>query len=148
MALGSPSIPTLRTDPKTGATDARSLQGAINAIAERLRQIEAALGATPGSTNLLSVLVGQADGFVVKSDNLLVTRTLEGSASLDIANPTGSQNPVLSAPLLDDIAGQPDGFMVKTGSDAVTRTLIGGSGSGITIHNPDGVAGDPDFTVP
>lgn len=42
----------------------------------------------------------------------------------------------------------PDGILVKIGENAVgTRALIAGSGSGLTISNPDGVDGDPAFEV-
>jgi hypothetical protein len=150
MPLGSPSIPTLRADAKTGAIDVRSLQGVINAIAERLRQIEATLGGavTVNNAGLFSALSSQDDGLVVKSQGILVTRKLTVSAGLAVDNATGALDPKISAPMLDDLQTQPDGLVVKTGSDALTRTLIGGSGSGITIHHPDGVTGDPDFTVP
>lgn len=150
MALGNPAIPTLRVNPKTGVVDERSLNGVIAAIAERLRQIETALGHTSASTDvgLFSALNAQDDGIVVKAQGILVTRKLTVSAGLAVANATGALNPKISAPMLDDLVVQPDGFVVKTGLDALTRTLIGGSGSGITIHHPDGVAGDPDFTVP
>lgn len=150
MPLGRPAIPTLRADPKTGLTDVRSLQGVINALTERLRQIEETLGGTVSANNagLFSEINSQPDGFVVKANGILVTRKLEVGAGLTIANPTGTLNPKISAPMLDDLVTQPDGFVVKTGADVVTRVLIGGSGSGITIHNPAGTVGDPDFTVP
>jgi hypothetical protein len=150
MPLGNPAIPTLRADAKTGVIDVRSLNGVISAIAERLRQIEIALGHTSASTDvgLFSVLAAQDDGFVVKANGILVTRKFTVSEGLHIDNATGAKNPLISAPVLDDLVAQPDGFVVKTGTDAVTRVLIGGSGSGITIHNPDGAASDPDFTVP
>lgn len=152
MPLGSPSIPTIRADTKTGVIDVRSLQGAVNAIGERLRQIEALLAPASATTSaaggLLTNLGAQDDGLVIKSNGVLVTRKLTVSDGLTIGDPTGAKGLLISAPVLDDLTAQPDGFVVKTGPDAVTRVLIGGSGSGITIHDNDGVAGDPDFTVP
>lgn len=50
--------------------------------------------------------------------------------------------------LVESIVGQPDGFVVKIGDVLTTRALIAGSGAGITIVNPDGVDGDPLFSVP
>lgn len=148
MPLGSPAIPTLRTN-KDGSTDPRSLQNALNAIGERLRQIEEALGAVPGGTNLLSVLSSQVDGFVVKSNNLLVTRKLVVGDGLTVDNPTAALgNPKIHAPMLEDVSALPDGFIVKTGTDAVTRELVAPSASGITITDGDGVGGDPHFHVP
>jgi len=141
--LGSPAIPTLRTN------DVKAIQQALNAIGERLRQIEAALGVLPGQTGLFEVLNTQANGLVVKADGLLVTRKLTVGSGLNVDNPTGAAgNPKVNAQVLADLTTQPDGFVVKTGSDAVTRVLIGGSGSGITIAHPDGVAGDPSFSTP
>lgn len=42
----------------------------------------------------------------------------------------------------------PNGLLVKLGENAVdTRALVAGSGSGLTIADADGVAGDPRFEV-
>lgn len=47
--------------------------------------------------------------------------------------------------LVTTVFSQPDGIVVKVGNSLVTRALIAGSGSGLFIDNPDGVAGDPRF---
>lgn len=130
MALGTPTIPTLR------ALDMRSLQGSLNAIESRIKAIETALGGTTGQTvsvsELLRNLMAHPDGFVVKTAGALVTRDL---ATDDI-------------PLLVGLDSQADGFIVKIGTGTDTRILVAGSGSGMTITNGDGVANDPQFTVP
>lgn len=141
--LGSPSLATLRTN------DVKSIQAVFNQVTQRLAAIEQALGLVPGGTSLLTSLTTQADGLVVKYSGQLVTRRLAVGDELTVDNPTGALgDPKITVPFIADVLDQPDGFVVKTGTDAVTRVLIGGSGSGITIHDNDGVAGDPDFTVP
>lgn len=50
--------------------------------------------------------------------------------------------------LVDSLVGQPDGFVVLVDGNLVTRALVAGSGSGVTIVNPDGATGDPLFSVP
>src|ERR1700747_331038 len=113
MPLGSPSIPTLRTNPKTGTVDERSLQGVINALGERLRQIEALLAPASATTSaaggLLAALSTQDDGLVIKSNGQLVTRKLTVSDGLQISDSTGAKSLAISAPMLDDLTTQPDG---------------------------------------
>lgn len=150
MPLGSPAIPNVRADPRTGAVDVRSLQNALNAIGERLRQIETTLGGTVSADNvgLFSALSTQVDGLVVKANGVLVTRKLDVGEGLSVSNPTGAVgDPKIGAPVLADLTTESDGFVVRSGSGAVTRVFIDGSGSGIAITNPDGVGGDPAFST-
>lgn len=48
---------------------------------------------------------------------------------------------------LDDLFAQPDGLVVKAAGTLVSRVLIAGSGTGIVIDFPDGVGGDPMFSL-
>lgn len=48
---------------------------------------------------------------------------------------------------LDELFEQPDGLVVKAAGTLVSRVLQGGSGTGIVIDFPDGVGGDPMFSL-
>lgn len=48
---------------------------------------------------------------------------------------------------LDELFEQPDGLVVKAAGTLVSRVLVAGSGTGITIDFPDGVGGDPMFSL-
>jgi len=48
---------------------------------------------------------------------------------------------------LDALFEQPDGLVVKAAGSLVSRVLVAGSGTGILIDFPDGVDGDPMFSL-
>jgi hypothetical protein len=116
MAVGKPAIPTLRT------VDLREVQGAVNAIRERLRVIDAEV----------TVLQSNGQGFtnakaiaILQAQMSLLTTALGGTA--------------LAA--LQVLMAGGDGIVVHSGTSLIVRSLE--AGDNVTITFPDGVDGNP-----
>lgn len=50
--------------------------------------------------------------------------------------------------LIDGLLTQPDGLVVLSGGNLITREIVAPSGSGITVVDGDGVAGNPTISTP
>ena len=124
MALGKPSIPVLRS------VDLREVQGAVNAIRERLKALDFSL----------SDLILQTGS--IRTGNSQAIATLQAQIASLIALVGG---PAIAE--LQDLLQQEDGFVVLVDGDLLTRVFV--EGAGIQITNPDGVDGAPVFeTLP
>lgn len=120
MATGKPAIPVVKN------ADPRSLEGAFNAIRERLRLLDA-------QVNTTALEVGVVRNRAASAAQIAVLQ-----AQFDeLQDAIGGDILIELRDLLDGAAG----FVVVSDGELFSRTLT--AGANITITNPTGAGGNP-----
>lgn len=120
MPTGKPNVPVVKN------ADPRSIEGAMNAIRERLRLLDAAVNTTSTEVAVSRRNAASASQLAVLQAQFNALEDAIGGTIL-----TQLQN------LLDAAAG----FVVMSDGELFTRTLT--AGTNISITNPTGTAGNP-----
>jgi hypothetical protein len=120
MATGKPAIPVVKN------ADPRSLEGAINAIRERLRLLDA-------QVNTASTEVA-----VTRSRSATAAQIAVLQAQFDDLQAALGGEILIQ---LQSLLNAASGFVVLASGDLITRTLT--AGTNITITNPTGAGGNP-----
>lgn len=124
----TPGKPSFQTP--TSTDDLRSLQQTINAIRERLGNLDAALAA----------IVAKVNGSTTATD----VKSLQQQFSALSGQVTAVQGTAAVAALQTLLAGA-DGIVVLSHGELVTRKLV--AGANVSITYPDGVDGNPVISV-
>jgi hypothetical protein len=120
MLTGKPAVPVVRN------ADPRTLEGAFNAIRERLRLLDAA-------TNTASTEVGVVRNRAASAAQIAVLQAQFDDLQAAIGGEILTQ--------LQSLLNAASGFVVVSGGELLSRTLT--AGDNITITNPTGASGNP-----
>lgn len=118
MADGKPAVPVIRSN------DVRDVEGALNAIRERLRKLDAEAASLARQVTILQN-AGSGSLSSILAQLAILQAAIAGAAFIALQT-------------LVEIG--PDGIVIRSGSNLITRTLE--AGSNVTIENGDGVDGN------